>query len=103
MGKLTIVMGDADLTVTAAQNTKGSIRATGALTDHRNLTLNAPAAEDSYRRTIHNGTSGGFDLIVRTSETSRTVRIRPGTTSIVEVDENGVREIIDGFYEPRNS
>lgn len=105
MGKLTVAMGDADQTITAAQNTKESIRATGPepLTDHRNLTLNAPAAaEDSYERTIHNGTSGGFDLIVRTSPTSRRVRIRPGTTSIVEVDENGVREIVGGFYDPRD-
>jgi hypothetical protein len=41
-------------------------------------------------------------LTVQTSSKSRKVLIPPGTTSIVEVDENGVREVVGGFYDPRN-
>jgi hypothetical protein len=41
-------------------------------------------------------------LTVQTGSKSRKVLIPPGTTSIIEVDENGVREVVGGFYDPRN-
>ncbi len=41
-------------------------------------------------------------LIVQTNTSSRRVSIPPGASAILEIDENGVREIIGGFYDPRN-
>lgn len=102
-GKLVKAMANADQSIAELDDTRGAIEATGTLTARRNLTLFAPSsADDSRRRVVRNSTSGGYPVRLRTSSTSRAVDVPAGTTSYVEIDENGVREIIGGFYDPRD-
>lgn len=63
-GVATVAMGDANQTLVAADYRNETIKCTGALTADRSLVL--PLVSGA-RRTIHNATTGGYNIVVKKS------------------------------------
>jgi len=100
-GKTVVDMLDADQ---AAPTGDGIVEAISSikLTAAHKLSFPAPSeAATSYRKTVHNACIGR-KLIVGTSAAARAFSIPPGSTSIVEFDENGACELVGKVYDPRD-
>ncbi len=101
-GKTVKAMADANQTLSSGDVTKGTIQTTGVLTARRNLTFPTPAsAAASYQRVVVNSCTI-FPIDCKTGSGTRTVAIPPGCTSIVEIDENGAKELTGKVYDPRD-
>ncbi|HEU4770094.1 MAG TPA: hypothetical protein VFS77_22190 [Pyrinomonadaceae bacterium] len=92
-GELTIVMADADITLTEAQWIYGTLRFTGTNGAARNI--NVPD-DRKMSWTIVNDTVGGFGLVIRNnvgSPTDTGVTVANARTAIVRGDGDVVKRV----------
>ena len=102
MSKLIKPMANTNQPLSIGDVANSIIETTGKLAAKRKLIAPDPSdASDSYQRTIHHAGTV-FPIVVTTVTGDRTIEIPPGCTSIVEFDENGVREITGKVYDPRD-
>ena len=101
-GKAVKAMADADQTLSVDEAANAEIQTTGALTAPRTLKFPDPsAATTSKTRTIHNACTV-HRIIVGTVTGARVVRILPGCSAIVEINDLGAKEITRKVYDPRD-
>ena len=95
-GVLALAMSDANTTLTAAQDENVLLLLTGALTANRNLVVRTASGG---RWWVHNGTTGGFSVLVKTSA-GASVTVLNGDRALVYCDGTDVVNALSGATIP---
>lgn len=95
-GVLALAMTDANTTLTAAQDENVLLLLTGALTANRNLVVRTASGG---RWWVHNGTTGGFSVLVKTSA-GASVTVLNGDRALVYCDGTDVVNALSGATIP---